>query len=146
MKHMGWICGYLALPLVSVFLSIGLAGESARQAAQEVYDTLLAPCCWHESLAVHRSETATTLRAEIASMAEAGMSAQQIRDKMTQRYGVRILREPPGERARWLYTLPVISVLLGLMALVWFVKRRTQREARPVALPEGVTLPDVDLD
>ncbi|MBI4905914.1 MAG: cytochrome c-type biogenesis protein CcmH [Acidobacteria bacterium] len=137
MRQILWICGYLALPLLSI---------CASQVENEVFESLLAPCCWHESLAVHRSETASNLRMEITQMASTGMSAEQIRAKMTQRYGVRILREPPGERARWLYALPLISLFLGLTAVFYFLRKHLQRRTRAVVIPEGVTLPDIDLD
>lgn len=122
-----------------------LLAEPGTTAAQAI-DGLLAPCCWHESLTVHRSETASQLRTEIQQMAAAGKSAAQIHEAMVARYGVRILREPPGARAAWLYTLPAIASLLGAFAAALFLKRHLQSRQHAVAIPEGFSLPDIGDD
>jgi cytochrome c-type biogenesis protein CcmH len=121
------------LPVMSLLLSaLSLCAQSVPD---RIYQKMLAPCCWHESLAVHRSETALALRDEIAGMAKAGMSEDAITKQVIQRYGVRILREPPGQRAKWLYALPVIAAILGALLLVRFVKRNLKKdEPLPVVI------------
>jgi len=115
------------VPMVALLLSVSsLPGQSVPE---RVYEKLLAPCCWHESLTVHRSETAVALRGEIAAMAKSGMTEDQITNQLVQRYGVRILRVPPGKRATWLFVMPVIAVILGAFVLMWFVRRNLRRDS-----------------
>ena len=106
----------------------------------------LAPCCWQESLAVHQSEIAVELRAEIARLAAAGRTENQIVDTLVARYGERILVEPRGTRLRWLNVIPPIAIALAAVAL-FFVIRRLRRPAPPRPVPATLPpLPDLDFD
>jgi len=106
----------------------------------------LAPCCWQESLAVHQSEIAVQLRAEIARLAAAGRPEDDIVDTLVARYGERILVEPRGARLRWLNVIPPIAVALAAAAL-FFVIRRLRRPGPPRPVPATLPpLPDLDMD
>jgi cytochrome c-type biogenesis protein CcmH/NrfF len=137
MRRIAWPAGYAFLPVMTLLVSgLSLRSQTASSqsplVADRVYETLLAPCCWRESLAVHRSDAAVALRREIVDMANAGMTANLIVERLVGRYGVRILREPPGQRAKWLYALPVIFSFLGALVVGRFV-RRNLKEDPPVA-------------
>ena len=84
-----------------LFLSAQLLAVDEAQ-LRRLQGRFLAPCCWQESLAVHQSEIAVELRAEIARLAAAGRTENEIVDTLVARYGERILVEPRGTRLRWL--------------------------------------------
>jgi cytochrome c-type biogenesis protein CcmH len=119
-----------------LILLAGLADRDARadeagDRARRIENQLLAPCCYSESLAVHRSELAARLRAEVRQAVDHGRSDQEILDEYKARYGLRILREPEGERRIWLHAGVVAAVLLGILILVLAMKRLR----RPVSAP-----------
>lgn len=108
----------LLLRLMIVFLAAGsYAGEAER-----IADRLLAPCCWRESVRVHRSPQAEELRRDIAARLEMGQSEDEILTAYVAKYGSRILRDPPGAKRAWLDAMPVAALGLGLWFLVRFVK------------------------
>jgi cytochrome c-type biogenesis protein CcmH len=97
------------------------AAEQARVLHLE--KSLLAPCCWNESVATHRSEVALTMRAEIARMVAEGKTDQQVLDYYKQQYGARILVEPEGSKWWWMHVIPVIVIALAVLGLVLFIRR-----------------------
>ncbi|MCE5310273.1 MAG: cytochrome c-type biogenesis protein CcmH [Acidobacteriales bacterium] len=97
------------------------AAEQARVLHLE--KSLLAPCCWNEAVATHRSEVALTMRAEIARMVGEGKTDQQVLDYYKQQYGARILVEPEGSRWWWMHVIPVIVIVLAVLGLVLFIRR-----------------------
>jgi cytochrome c-type biogenesis protein CcmH len=62
---------------------------------------LLAPCCWNQTLDVHESDLATSLRHEIRARLHAGEAQSAIEDSLAARYGEKIRavergRDPGG--------------------------------------------------
>lgn len=111
------------------------AAQKARY--QELCESLVAPCCWRESLAVHRSPEALQGRDEVAALILAGKSDQEIVAAFETRYGARVLMEPQGERSRWLYLLPVLALLAGVLAAVRFLRTRVRRPAAAATSPSA---------
>ncbi len=129
------------LALLGLHLPAANDGQVRR-----IQDRFMVPCCWQESVAVHRSEIAGEMRAEIARMVAVGKSEEQIIDFYVARYGERILREPRGSKRRWLTLVPIVSIVLALTGLIEFLRRQRQR---PALVPPGgglPPLPDIDLD
>jgi len=58
----------------------------------------IAPCCWSETVAVHRSESAAGMRDEIARFVDDGKSEDEIVAFYVAKYGERILLEPRGQK------------------------------------------------
>jgi len=106
----------------------------------------MAPCCWQESVAIHRSEIAGEMRAEIARMVAGGRSEDQIVDFYVARYGERILREPRGSKRWWLTLVPLASIALATSGLVFFLRRQQNQPALAADAADLPPLPDVDLD
>jgi cytochrome c-type biogenesis protein CcmH len=107
------------LPWWSFTLLVLLTGIPAEQQARisRLENSLLAPCCYQETLARHMSETAVAMRAELGAMVAQGKSDREILDYYKQRYGKRVLVEPEGT-AWWIMGLvPVLVSVLG----AWFV-------------------------
>jgi cytochrome c-type biogenesis protein CcmH len=105
--------------------------QTNRDRARALQEKLIAPCCWSESVAMHRSVVAAEMRAEIARMMQEGRTDREILDFYKARYGTRILMEPEGRLRLWAYTIPVVAVLFGLALVVWIIRRmvRPQPEA-----------------
>jgi len=97
------------------------AGQSAR--IQQLEKMLLAPCCYTENVARHRSEVAVQMQKEIAAWVMAGKSDREILDTYKARYGARVLAEPEGAGRIWLHTIPVAVLLLGLLLVIRVLRR-----------------------
>lgn len=107
------------LALAAVLLSAQTPEERIRHLEQ----ILLAPCCYSEPVAVHRSETATEMRVEIARFVKEGKSDREIIDHYKQLYGARVLIEPEGELRFWVYVLPPVAAALGLAFVILAIRK-----------------------
>ncbi|HEY3439175.1 MAG TPA: cytochrome c-type biogenesis protein CcmH [Paludibaculum sp.] len=115
--------------------------------AKALQSRFIAPCCWSESVAVHRSEPAATMRAEIARMVASGASDDDIIAFYVARHGERILLEPRGQKLTWLTVIPVAALGAGAVALARYLKRKraaTAPETAPAVA--AITVPDEDLE
>ena len=112
--------------------------------ARAVEERFLAPCCWRENLAVHRSPDAEAMRAEIRQLVSSGKTELEIIDHFVAKYGERILREPRGAVSVWLIVVPVVVLFGGAMLLVGFLMYT--RRSLPAVTPAGVltSFPEVD--
>ena len=120
------------------------AGGESEARIRKLFGTFLAPCCWSESLAVHRSPPADELRAQIRAWAAAGWTDDRIKAEMVKAYGRRILMDPDGQQGRVLSAIPWVALALGAglvaLAILRSVRRRPAAEAGAAA-----DLPDEDL-
>lgn len=81
--------------------------------------------CQNETLAESRADLAEDLRREIRDQIRAGKSDQEIIAFLTQRYGEFILYRPPVKPKTYLLWFgPFVLMLLGLVVLFVYVKRR----------------------
>ncbi len=121
----------VVLMILAVSAVAAAWGQTNKDRARALQEKLIAPCCWSESVAMHRSEIAAEMRAEIARMVQEGRSDREILDFYKARYGTRILMEPEGQLRLWAYTIPVLAVIIGLALVVWIIRRmvRPQPEA-----------------
>ena len=93
---------------------------------------LIAPCCWRETIAVHRSEAALQMLAEVQQLVAEGQSEEQIKAMYVNRYGIRILADPPGMEGWWLYVLPVTLFLCLMYLAVRRLRLLVARTASPL--------------
>lgn len=119
-----------ALAAAVVFLSAADLTPEQKLRSTALQKRLLAPCCWSETVATHRSETALEMRAEINRMVAAGRSDREILDHFKGRYGMRILIEPEGERAFWIHFAPPVVLLLGFAWVSFVIHRWLKRRER----------------
>lgn len=117
-----------------IALAAGLWGQS-KDRIRAIQEKLVAPCCWSESVASHRSEIAAEMRAEISRMVAEGKSDREILDYYKAKYGARILMEPEGELRLWAYTIPVIASIGGLAFVIWIIRRMLHRQPAAPASP-----------
>jgi cytochrome c-type biogenesis protein CcmH len=111
----------------------GAGAEDTRTRVNRIEDSLLAPCCWQESVRRHMSEVAVEMRAEIERFVAQGKSDREILDYYKARYGRRVLIEPEG-RTWWLAILVPIAFSL---AALWFVLVRLRRMRAPASAAGG---------
>ena len=80
---------------------------------------------------MHRSDAAAKLRQEIFSLVASGRTEHEIVERLKQRYGARILREPDGTAGWVLQIVPTCVLLFGSLAIIRVIvhSRRRAREA-----------------
>jgi cytochrome c-type biogenesis protein CcmH len=122
-----------------LLLILSALASFAATSEEDLTARFLAPCCWHENLAVHASPAAEQMRSEIARFVRAGKTADEITEYYVQMYGERILREPRGQRGIWLMLVPVVLLGAGFLFLAAQLRR-----IRPVS--PSVALPPVSDD
>jgi len=83
---------------------------------------LIAPCCWREPIAVHRSVEAQQMLDEVKQLVLEGRSEEEIKAIYVARYGLRILADPPGKEGKWLYIVPIAILCCVLFGVVWYVR------------------------
>ena len=90
--------------------------------------------CQNESLAGSRADLAQDLRRELREQIRQGKSDEEIKTYMVSRYGDFVLYRPPLKPITWLlWGGPFLAMLLGLIALLRYLRRR------------GSTLPSAEL-
>jgi len=108
--------------------------------AKRVERTLIAPCCFSQTVAEHHSEVADEIRRRIREALAGGATGEQIVDELTRVYGERILAEPPARGFNLLaYLFPPLAALAGAGGLVLALRRwRRAASAGPSPQPPGL--------
>jgi len=117
--------------------------DTPEAVEREVTHSLLAPCCWRESVAIHESEIAAQLRAEIHRRVERGDAAAAIEADLVRRYGERIRVEPASWRTGALMAVPAIA---GLLLLASLGRRRRMRSPATAVPPTPSAVTQRHLD
>jgi len=123
------------LPILWLVAGPALAQLTPEEQArvERLQHKLLAPCCYTESIAEHRSEVALQMREEVRRMVQEGKSDQEILDYYKARYGMRVLAEPEGKLWWWMNIIPAVALLAGLLLVIYLVLkwyRSSTREAQ----------------
>jgi cytochrome c-type biogenesis protein CcmH len=86
--------------------------------------------CQNESLAGSQADLAKDLREEVRGLIKSGKSDDEVKDFLVSRYGDFVLYRPQVKPATYLlWAGPFILLLIGLFALVRFLKKRSQAVA-----------------
>jgi cytochrome c-type biogenesis protein CcmH len=139
----------LAALLIGAASFSGLAKEAQPVAANPQIEArmmalateLRCLVCQNQTIADSHSGLAEDLRQEIREMMAKGMSEDQIRTYMTDRYGDFVLYKPPFKASTaLLWVGPAVLLLLALGALVTVLRRRQKLgdEAFDPESPEDV--------
>jgi len=129
---------YLSIFLLLLFSNIAAAGVEYRQFAnpeqQADYETLTSELrclvCQNQTIADSNAELAADLRRQVYEMLQQGKSKQDIATFMTDRYGDFVLYKPPFKLKTGLLWLgPVLFLVIGLIALFLFARRKKNAEA-----------------
>lgn len=90
--------------------------------------------CQNESLAGSRADLAMDLRREIRTLIKDGKTDAEIRDYMVSRYGDFVLYRPPVKPITWALWFGPLLLLIGALAVLLRMVRRSQRSAEAPAL------------
>lgn len=109
---------------------------SLDQRMIRIADQLQCPICEGQSVAFSGSQLAAEMRRTIEEKLAAGENEEQIIAYFVDRYGVKILREPPRQGLlTWLWVTPIVGFTLALLGLVWKLRQMSssRRESRVAA-------------
>lgn len=139
----------VALSMIAFFLTPNLrynissadtdGTATLMQETLRIADELQCPVCEGQSVAYSNSQLATEMRRQVEEKLAAGESEAAIKQFFVDRYGVRVLREPPRTGLNlWLWRLPIIGLVIGLVGLTWNLrnmarKRNTSPETNTAA-------------
>ena len=115
------------------------ADPVAEKRLQDLSTELRCLVCQNQTIADSNAELAQDLRREIRGMIKDGKSDKEIIDFMVVRYGDFVLYRPPVKGITLLlWGGPVALMLLGIFALVRYLRRRATRIAddRPLSADE----------
>jgi cytochrome c-type biogenesis protein CcmH len=128
-----------ALVLVALALAAPALASERNPTLPELEGQLMCPICEGETLAQSDSPAAQRIKVEIQQRIAAGDTRSQIKQRLVQEWGARILAAPPRhgfDLLAWL--LPIVGVVGGaavLGVLAWSWTRR--REPEPVIEQDG---------
>ena len=131
--------------LLVLIATAAMASESVSTSDRiaRLEETLLAPCCWSETVAVHRSPVALEIKSEIASFVSQGKTDREILDHYKAKYGVRILTEPEGATRVLANVIPWVAAVLGALGVALAIHRMARRNAKLKVAAVGSELPDL---
>ena len=113
----------LLLPFLSgILLVLGPTTASEQERIQRLEGMVLAPCCYSEPVAIHRSDVALQMKIEIAGWVRDGRSDDDIISEYKRRYGTRVLIEPEGAVWWWVNLMPGLALAAGLIAVIWILR------------------------
>jgi cytochrome c-type biogenesis protein CcmH len=123
----------LTLLFLLITVDAALAAVEYRQFAnaeqQQSYQALISELrclvCQNQTIADSNADLAKDLRRQVYEMLQQGKTKQEIADFMTARYGDFVLYNPPFKaKTGILWLAPVVFLLIGLMAVFLFVRRK----------------------
>jgi cytochrome c-type biogenesis protein CcmH/NrfF len=94
---------------------------------KKVEESLFAPCCYTQSIAVHTSPIAQQMRQEVTQMVAAGKSETEIVAHYKTLYGEQILIVPDGRTGVLLFLFP-FAVFLGASGILVLSVRKMLRK------------------
>ena len=116
-------------------LSGGIYGAATRgelnisQETLRIADELQCPVCEGQSVAYSNSQLAGEMRRQVEEKLLAGENEMTIKQFFIYCYGVRVLREPPRTGLNlWLWRLPVLGLIIGLVGLVWNLRHMARNQ------------------
>ncbi len=129
MKHLAFpvffllmVCGSVAFARFDTFV---FETPQDEQRFKKLSAELRCLVCQNQNLADSNAELAMDLRRELYNMIKAGKSDAEIIDFMVVRYGDFVLYRPPVKPSTYvLWVGPLVLFVIGVVALVMFVRRR----------------------
>jgi cytochrome c-type biogenesis protein CcmH len=109
-----------------------------QQRYEEITHGLRCMQCMNNSIADSPVGLASDLRRDVKEMLLAGKTDAQIREYMVQRYGNVILFTPPvSGSSLWVWVLPGLAALAGLLIGVRIVRRRASLVEQDDSVVDG---------
>lgn len=102
--------------------------QKVLREARSIFNRVMSPFCPGQSLANCGSGAAEVLRSEIRQRLADGETAEEIMASVVERYGVKVLAEPPKKGfASLVWIGPFALLLVGAIIIVVYVRRHTSR-------------------
>ncbi len=127
----------LIVLLTALLLSVSLAAKEAAPLAEDpavekrlvnIAEELRCLVCQNESLAGSQADLAKDLREEVRGLIKSGKSDDEVKDFLVSRYGDFVLYRPQVKPITYaLWAGPFILLLVGIVALVGFLRKRSQQ-------------------
>jgi cytochrome c-type biogenesis protein CcmH/NrfF len=121
---------------MTLLLAASPAALSAQQTAtiHELEDSLVAPCCYRQSIAKHMSAEAAQMREEVTDMVASGWTEQQVLDHYKAQYGNIILIVPDGIAGKIAFGTPIAVLVMSLGTLFLILRRFCKAAVAPVVV------------
>ena len=133
----------VAFTFSSVMQAAATESPAFSPAQAELYKRLthelIAPCCWREPIAIHRSQESLQMLAEVEQLVAAGRSEEEVKALYVSQSGERILADPPGQERTLLYYTPVLLFLTAVALAGW----RSCSLVRSPAMPKHSVSPEL---
>jgi cytochrome c-type biogenesis protein CcmH len=128
LRYPGVLLCALAFSLLARAVDVTvLPNEELQQRYEALTHELRCMQCMNNSIADSPVGLASDLRLQVKEQLIAGKSDDEIRAYMEQRYGKVILFTPPMDgSAAWVWVVPVLAVIGGLLIAVRVVRRRSR--------------------
>lgn len=129
---------FLTAPALAVQPHEMLDDPVQEKRAQALGKELRCLVCQSESIEDSNSDLAGDLRVLVREKIEEGLTDQEIKDFLVDRYGLYVLLNPPAEGSTlWLWLAPGILVAMGGAGLVVFLRQRGAEDAQshPTSTP-----------
>ena len=126
---------------VFVLALAAVPAPSPKQYARILHleNSLMAPCCYTQTVAIHGSDVAIEIRHEIVQMVLAGQTDSEILNHYKELYGPQILVEPEGGFRTVLYCLPVTVAVVGVLLILAFLRYAIDNGKSRICLPPLAT-------
>jgi cytochrome c-type biogenesis protein CcmH len=141
------MCDSRFLRTVFVLFPLLAFGQTAEERAriERLENSVLAPCCYAETVAHHQSEVALRMKVEIAKFVAAGKSDREILDGYASLYGSKVLVDPRTQPHDWVPFVPWLTLVVGVFGTAALV-RRWRKRSTPAAVPASGVAEIDDLD
>lgn len=117
----------LALPLFAKEAAPLAEDPVVEQRLVTIAEELRCLVCQNESLAGSRADLAQDLRREVRDLIKSGKSDQEVKDFLVSRYGDFVLYRPQVKPTTYLlWGGPFLLLIIGLFALIRYLKKRSQ--------------------
>ena len=137
MKKLNFLTLILLLLPLALFARIeSHQFDNADQEALYVRLTKELRClvCQNQNLADSNADLAKDLREKAYEMVKSGKSHKDITEYMIARYGDFVLYRPPVNKSTYLLWIgPFVFLLLALLALFYFIRRKSSSDDAPTA-------------
>ncbi|HEX2057257.1 MAG TPA: cytochrome c-type biogenesis protein CcmH [Actinomycetota bacterium] len=141
-----------ALVSIALVLAVpGVAQANPEDVANAVAQEVMSPYCPGVTLHDCPSSSAREMRAEITTWARAGMSKDEIIDRLEDEFGPSIRALPTGGGGLLAWLLPAIALVAGAAGAIVLARRWSQRGAdaaapAPAPSPEAAARLNAELD
>jgi cytochrome c-type biogenesis protein CcmH len=135
-----WLALVISLSVVGMAsaqdgtLPTPVPGSQSRVVTQDqvnaIAKQMYCPVCENEPLDACRTAACQQWRAQIAQMLSEGQTEQQIKQYFVDRYGLRVLAQPPAEgNSLLLWALPAVALVVGGGYVALLMRRMRARGA-----------------